>query len=146
MALPKAIVTLNGDCEMWCADYNVLNTQQHGARRSTATPLQPKPRDDRVVLLNCWRSGYATLSTAGVTMLLAGGGVRLMNADTADEAVAKELASPLMLLPLQFCCAKTAGVVTLNCWLMPMRSRAGPSNVLQHMTSAVSTADPWPRA
>ena len=29
MALPKAIVTLNGDCEMRCADHNVLNTEQH---------------------------------------------------------------------------------------------------------------------
>ena len=27
LALPKAIVTLNGDCEMRCADHNVLNTE-----------------------------------------------------------------------------------------------------------------------
>jgi hypothetical protein len=94
----------------------------------------------------CWRSGYAMLSTAGVTMRLAGVGVRLMNADTANEVAAKELASPLMLLPLQFCCAETAGVATLNYWLMLMQSRAGPSNVLQHMTTAVSASNPWPCA
>ena len=27
LALPKAIVTLNGVCEMRCADHNVLNTE-----------------------------------------------------------------------------------------------------------------------
>ncbi len=46
--------------------------------------------------------------------------MRLMNANTADEAAARELASPLMLLPLQFCYAETAGVTTLNCWLLLM--------------------------
>jgi hypothetical protein len=30
MALPKAMVSLNDDCEMRCADYNVLNTEQRG--------------------------------------------------------------------------------------------------------------------
>jgi hypothetical protein len=69
-----------------------------------------------------------------------------MHADTADDAAAKELAPPLMLLPRQFSRAEAAGVATLNCWLMLMRSRAGPSNILQHMTTAVSAANPWPCA
>jgi hypothetical protein len=146
MALPKAIVTLNGDCEMRCADHNCA---EYGAARGKAAhdhAFAAEAEGCPCDTADCWRSGHAMLSIAGVTMRLAGGSVRLMNADTANEAAAKELVSPLMLLPLLFCCAETAGVATLNCWLMLMRSRAGPSNVLQHMTTAVSAANPWPCA
>ncbi len=78
-----------------------------------------------IAVMRCWRSGDASMPTSGDTRRLVAGGAtlarcdseRLMNANAADQAAAKELAL-LMLLPLLFCCAGTAGVASLSCWTL----------------------------